>query len=423
LDPWQEATITAATAPAVGSPVATVAIALTARRTYVPVDVTSLVQDWLSGAQANNGIALVGDIASGPLSVVFDSKENTLTSHPIELEVVRAAAEGPQGPQGPTGATGPQGAQGIQGIPGSQGLPGADGTLRIYGNGSAGDKTVSADGDYSVYYYPHRQYVNFTVNPGVTLSVASGTVLRCTGTFTNQGTIVVLESAAGVYGGGPPHPGSSAGAAGVPATAIAPSGAPGSFGGMGLGSFRTLLSPGVFAGGGGGGAQNSGYGGGAFTVLCRTGIVNSGEIRADGVSHPFLGGGVTGGGGGGGGAVILASAGSITHTGLIAARGGDGGPSDTRSGPGGGGGGGLIHLIAPSVSNTGSTSVAGGGAGAAGGPGSVTSTVRYGGGGGGAMIGSGGRGGTVATDGTPSAATPGGAGISTITLEDPTSLF
>jgi hypothetical protein len=41
--------------------VATLSVAATTRGRYLTVDVTTLVQEWLSGSLANHGIALVGD--------------------------------------------------------------------------------------------------------------------------------------------------------------------------------------------------------------------------------------------------------------------------------------------------------------------------------------------------------------------------
>ena len=46
---------------------------------------------WLKGSQANDGIALV---ANGSFNATFDSKENTTTSHPRELDVVFAGGGG-----------------------------------------------------------------------------------------------------------------------------------------------------------------------------------------------------------------------------------------------------------------------------------------------------------------------------------------
>src|SRR5262245_58211752 len=87
---------------------------------------------------------------------------------------------GSQGPPGATGATGPTGPTGATGPIGPPGAAGANGSLRIYGDGSAGDRIFSAD---SILAVGNLQFHDFTVNPGVTLHIHSGTVIRCTGTF------------------------------------------------------------------------------------------------------------------------------------------------------------------------------------------------------------------------------------------------
>jgi hypothetical protein len=69
-----------------------------------------------------------------------------------------------------------------------------------------------------------------------------------------------------------------------------------------------------------------------------------------------------GGGGGGGGAILIASSGSLSHTGTIAARGGNGGPGSSG---GGGGTGGAVRLVANVISGNGQLLAHGGGAGAA----------------------------------------------------------
>jgi hypothetical protein len=53
-----EGAITANTAPALGSPVAT-AVPVPAKDDYVTIDVTSVVQAWIGGTLTNNGLALV----------------------------------------------------------------------------------------------------------------------------------------------------------------------------------------------------------------------------------------------------------------------------------------------------------------------------------------------------------------------------
>ncbi|NUQ50546.1 MAG: hypothetical protein HUU27_11615, partial [Phycisphaerae bacterium] len=67
----------------------------------------------------------------------------------------------------------------------------------VYGDGSAGsvvilfDQRLGDDGNFNT------QFVDFTVAQGVTLTVQSGTVIRCTGRFQNWGRIVVQHGADG----------------------------------------------------------------------------------------------------------------------------------------------------------------------------------------------------------------------------------
>jgi hypothetical protein len=148
---WTEQALTWNTAPATDavSPI-TASIFATDEGSYVAVDVTPVVQAWVNGTQANLGLALQG--ASPRPSIGLDSKENTATGHPMELEVVLEGgppgpagprgprglqglqgATGPQGPPGPQGATGPQGPQGPQGEPGATGPQGPQGDQGLPG--------------------------------------------------------------------------------------------------------------------------------------------------------------------------------------------------------------------------------------------------------------------------------------------------
>jgi len=128
---WTEGAITYSNAPPLGTKVNSAVMIPTSKRNFIDVDVTQAVQDWLNGVQGNYGIALVPSSGSS-ISVSFDSKENTSTSHDPELTVSLISA-GPQGPAGPTGPTGPKGdtgttgAQGPQGPQGATGAPGAQG--------------------------------------------------------------------------------------------------------------------------------------------------------------------------------------------------------------------------------------------------------------------------------------------------------
>jgi hypothetical protein len=85
---WSEGKITANNAPALGTTIAASVPLTTANKNqYILIDITSALGDWLNGSQANDGIALVGN---SPLNATFDSKENTTTSHPAELDIVFA---------------------------------------------------------------------------------------------------------------------------------------------------------------------------------------------------------------------------------------------------------------------------------------------------------------------------------------------
>lgn len=124
---WTEKTITADLAPALGTTiVSSVSLAKTQAGDYIVINITSAVAAWLNGTQTNDGIALV---ANSPLNCSFDSKENTGTSHPPELDIVFLGngAQGPAGPQGPDGPQGPQGVSGPMGLAGPQGPAGPAG--------------------------------------------------------------------------------------------------------------------------------------------------------------------------------------------------------------------------------------------------------------------------------------------------------
>jgi hypothetical protein len=89
---WSESTIDASNAPPLGSAIASNVNVTTAdKNQYILVNVTSAVQAWLSGSEANNGLALV---ANSTFNATFDSKENTTTSHAPELDIAFGGGEG-----------------------------------------------------------------------------------------------------------------------------------------------------------------------------------------------------------------------------------------------------------------------------------------------------------------------------------------
>ena len=94
---------------------------------------------------SNFGLTLVPDPAD-KIRVQFDSKEDTTTSHPPELEVTPIGPQGPQGPAGPTGATGQTGAQGDPGPAGPagpQGPPGGPDVRTVFVSPVPGDAAAS----------------------------------------------------------------------------------------------------------------------------------------------------------------------------------------------------------------------------------------------------------------------------------------
>jgi len=340
--------------------------------------------------------------------------------------------------QGPPGALGLPGPAGPMGVPGPAGPAGMDALSLVYGNSSAGARILSVDEDWQDTPPTNLMFTDFTVSAGVTLDIPSGTVIRCSGTFTNNGIIRVRF--AGASGGNPsgtpsgmvqpelalPHPGVGRAGAGIPEFGDDTQFRLGGSGGNGLLSMqgRFLLHPGTFGGGGGFGtfAFGGGSGGESLRVLARTAILNSdtGEIRADGSA------GLQGSGGGGGGIIILASMGSVTNNGTLSAVGGNGGPSNNTTGPGGGGGGGIINFLAPVINHgAGAMELVNGGTAGAAMFQSVTATFRWGGGGGGACRGNGGSGGHLDAGApvTPEDAEDGDVGEVYESLYDPTPLF
>ena len=124
-------------------------VAVSATGSFVSVDVTTQVRNWVTGAVTNNGIIIKAAVAQPNTSVVLDSKESTTTSHPAYLDVIIASVgpTGPQGPAGPTGATGPQGsagATGSTGPAGPTGPAGSAGSSLIFLSGTGNDTTNPA---------------------------------------------------------------------------------------------------------------------------------------------------------------------------------------------------------------------------------------------------------------------------------------
>jgi hypothetical protein len=328
-----------------------------------------------------------------------------------------------------------QGSSGTNGTNGTNGADGQDGSLRIYGDGSFGPLVVSSSVTWTTQHL--RQYTDCQIDAGATLTVPSGAVIRCSGTFTNNGTIVVANASSGEQVSGLPVSGgmlpairpvslgglgwgrAAAGKAGYGTDQAAVTGGPGGFG-MTTAHALTILRPGPIGGGAGGSSVGTFgvAGGGTLTILAGGAIVNNGSISADATLSTS-----SGAGGAAGGIIIIASRVSVTETAssILSAIGADGGASVSTRGAGGGGGGGIIHVLAPSISANGARTVSGGAAGST--ATAVSASPRAGGGGGGSCGGGGGAGATIATDNAQTGASSGTIGIAVSTTTDPTSLF
>jgi hypothetical protein len=102
---WSESAVTFTTRPsAFRAFAANVPVSVSGE--YVTVDITNVVQSWVSGSLPNYGVEVTAALANPATSVVLDSKESTTTSHPAQLDIT-IVSQGPQGTQGPAGPTGP----------------------------------------------------------------------------------------------------------------------------------------------------------------------------------------------------------------------------------------------------------------------------------------------------------------------------
>ena len=229
---------------------------------------------------------------------------------------------------------------------------GGDNMDYLYGDGSDGDVTLVADANYDV----PKQFTNFTLNSGVTLSVtnnATPLIIRCTGTCTINGTINLTGKgysgqdsdgvginlseygAGGGTGGGQNNNGKKGGSSQrYPSDTSADS----NF------LFQRLLSfdfRSSFGSSGGQSANNvaGGNGGGAVIIIAKS-IKGNGTITVNGA--PGTNGSTgqwanTAGGGGGGGGEIGIITSDDSFTGNITANGGAGGSGSYTGNSGGNG--------------------------------------------------------------------------------------
>lgn len=222
-----------------------------------------------------------------------------------------------------------------------------------FGSGESGVLTISSPTVWTSSDVARvtAQYSQITISSS--LSVPSGTMLRCNGNFTltSSGSITVRSGYESVnfdrtYVSPSLALSAATGANGMislklPATEAA----------------QIMRAP-VLSGTNGmvaTGVTNGSLGGGGLTIRAKGIVSIAGSILADGENGAT---GVQGGGGGGGsgGFIIIMSKTSISNTGALAVRGGNGGNATQSSGAlmragGSGGGGGIVHMIAPTLSS------------------------------------------------------------------------
>lgn len=119
---WSESTVTWNTQPAPGPSFVSASVATAG--SFVLVDVTNEVQNWIANPGINLGLEITG---VGSTALLLDTKENAATSHPGQLLIAITGTPGPAGPTGSAGATGPTGPGGSTGPTGPTGVTGPAG--------------------------------------------------------------------------------------------------------------------------------------------------------------------------------------------------------------------------------------------------------------------------------------------------------
>ena len=204
---------------------------------------------------------------------------------------------------------------------------------------------------------PANGVLNFT-----TVTIPAGVTVRFTRNAAN--TPVMLLASGNVIIAGTIDVSASSGGNAAAGTFLGSNGGVGGPGGFDGGNGANGIASTVGGTGLGPGGGGAGTGGGFATsgaVVTPTGTPGAPYGNAE--LLPLIGGSGGGGGsaslgsssaggGGGGGAILIASSATITLTGTVAARGGNGGGGNS---PGGGGSGGAIRVIAASITGANGT--------------------------------------------------------------------
>lgn len=182
---WTESAVNYSAIPTLGAAVASFTPA--SANQFITIDVTSLVQGWVTTPASNFGVAFGATSAN----VVVDSKESDETGHAARLDIT-VVSQGPQGIQGPTGPQGPTGAAGATGLTGPQGIQGVagpagpDGAQGIQGPQGPVGQSFTFEGTWGN---------AATYNPGDAVS-ENGT------TYVARTTSQAIDPATDVAGGG-----------------------------------------------------------------------------------------------------------------------------------------------------------------------------------------------------------------------------
>jgi microcystin-dependent protein len=145
---WNERTVTYGSLPFLDTAIAGGTL-VTQSQSYLALDVTQLVKNWLAIPNANFGLAIEPDYSTPETTLSFDSKETTGTSHAAYLDIVLISKgeKGDKGDPGIPGAPGPKGDRGDQGNRGEKGEKGDPGIPGIQGEkGDKGDPGVAPTG-------------------------------------------------------------------------------------------------------------------------------------------------------------------------------------------------------------------------------------------------------------------------------------
>ena len=124
---WNEDTLNYKTSPTLGSTVGSFGITNNNPESFQSVDVTALVQAWLTDPSTNNGVALTTG-SNAKFTLTTEAKESPIANEAVlDIELATAGLPGVSGSTGATGPQGPQGPQGSQGLTGPAGPAGSQG--------------------------------------------------------------------------------------------------------------------------------------------------------------------------------------------------------------------------------------------------------------------------------------------------------